>query len=65
MKRVLILLTVLGLIATPVMAKQQLEAAPVQKHATAKKHHVKTRKEKKHLKKKMAKRSARKQKIAV
>jgi hypothetical protein len=65
MKRALILLTVLGLIATPVIAKQQLEAAPVQKHVVtkAKKHAAK--KEKKHLKKKLAKHSARKRKIAV
>ena len=64
MKRALILLTVLGLMATPVMAKQQLEAAPAQKHATVKKH-AKAKKEKKHLKKKLAKRAARRHKVAV
>jgi hypothetical protein len=67
MKRALILLTILGLLATPAMAKQHLEAAPAQKHATAKKHAVKhtAKKEKKHLKKKEAKRAARKHKVAV
>jgi hypothetical protein len=66
MKKVLILLTMLGLVATPVMAKQQLEAAPVHKHAAAKaKKHAAAKKEKKHLKKKLARRSARKHRIAV
>jgi Ni/Co efflux regulator RcnB len=69
MKRVLILLTILGLFATPVIAKQQLEAAPVQKHAAARNHakakkHA-AKKQKKHVKKKLAKHAVRKRKIAV
>jgi hypothetical protein len=46
------------------MAATQLEAAPAQKHASVK-HHTATKHEKKHLKKKLAKRSTRKHKIAV
>jgi len=72
MKRVLILLTILGLAAAPVMAKTQLEAAPVKKHAAAK-HQALTRQQKKQqkkqvkkkLEKKQAKRAARKHKVAV
>jgi len=56
MKRALILLTILGLVASPLMVSQA-EAAPVKHHAV--KH------QKKHLKKKVAKRQARKHKIAV
>ncbi len=64
MKRVLILLAILALIATPVMAKQQLEAGPAQKHATTKKHAAK-KQQKKHLKKKLAKHTTRKHKVTV
>ena len=62
MKRALILLTVLALAATPVMA-EQLEAAPAQKQATTKHHAARHRKQP--VKKKVAKRTVRKHKIAV
>jgi len=64
MKRVLILLAVLGLAATPVMAATKLEASHVQKHARVK-HQTANKHQKKHLKKKLTKRSTRKQKTAV
>lgn len=68
MKRALILLAILGLAATPVMAKTKLEAPKAKTHVTTK--HVKATKhqkklQKKKLKKKLAKRSTRKHKIAV
>lgn len=70
MKKVFILLAVLGLLATPAMAGTQLEKDPAQKHAVkhvAPKHKTKhlTRHKKKHLEKKLAKRSAKKHKVTV
>lgn len=70
MKKLLILLTVLGLLATPAMAGTQLEKDSVHKHATrhvAPKHKTRklTRRQKKHLEKKVAKRNARKHKVTV
>ena len=65
MKKALILLTILGLAATPVMARQPLEAAPVQKHAAAKAPKHAAQKQKKHVKKKMAKHAVRKHRVAV
>lgn len=64
MKRVFILLTILGLMATPAMAATKLEAKHALKHATVK-HHATTKKEKKQLKKKLARHAARKHKVAV
>jgi hypothetical protein len=64
MKRALILLTILGLIATPAMAATKLEATHAPKHAAVK-HHATTKKEKKQLKKKLAKHPVRKHKVAV
>lgn len=67
MKRVLILLTILALAATPAMAGTHLEKGPAHKQAA--KHHAVTKHEKKlakkQLKKKLAKRAARKHKVAV
>jgi CRISPR/Cas system CMR-associated protein Cmr5 small subunit len=68
MKRVLILLTVLGLLATPAFASKLEATTPVQKHATVRKHAVKkhaAKKQRNHLKKRLAKRATRKHKIAV
>ena len=70
MKKLLILLTVLGLLATPAMAGTQLEKGPAQKHAAhhaVAKHKTKkvTRRQKKHLEKKVAKHNSKKHKVAV
>ena len=72
MKKVLILLTVLALAASPAVASNKLEAGAGKKQVQAK-HHVLTQKEKKQAKKKqekkhakkLAKRNARKHKVAV
>jgi Ni/Co efflux regulator RcnB len=71
MKKILILLAVLAMAATPVMASTKLEASHPKKQAL--KHHVQTRHQKKQLTrrqkkqaaKKLAKRHARKHKAAV
>ena len=67
MKKVLVLLTVLGLLATPAMAGTQLEKGTTH-HKQAARHAV-TKHQKKQLKKKLtrklAKRNARKHKAAA
>ena len=71
MKKVLVLLTLLALVATPAMAgTTQLEKGTTPKHATkhvATKHHKKqlAKHEKKQAKKKLAKRNAKNHKVAV
>jgi len=70
MKKILVLLTVLGLLATPAMASTHLEK---KSHQQTIKHHVQTKhakkklakREKKHAAKKIARRNARKHKVAV
>ena len=64
MKKLLILLTVLAIAATPAMAASQLEKGPAHKQSA--KHHVAKKHAKKQLKKKLAKRNnVRKHKVAV
>lgn len=70
MKKILILLTALALVATPAMAGTHLEKSKGQKHVTkhaVTKHQKKqlARHEKKQAKKKFAKRYSRKHKVAV
>lgn len=63
MKKLFVLLTVLGILATPAMAAgTHLEKNTVH-HKQAARHH--TKHQKKHANKKVAKRNARKHKIAV
>lgn len=70
MKKILVLLTVLGLLATPAMASTHLEKGKAHKQATK---HVETKHQKKQLakhqkkqaEKKLAKRNAKKHKVAV
>jgi len=67
MKKFLVLLTVLGMLATPAMAGTHLEKGKAHKQMI--KHHVAAKHHKKHVRKKvqkrLAKRSARKHKVAV
>lgn len=63
MKKLLILLTVLALAASPAMAGTQSQKSA--KHKQSAKHHVATKHQKKQLKKKLAKRNARQHKVAV
>jgi len=62
MKKLLILLTVLAIAATPALAGTQVEKSKAHKHATK---HVATKHQKKQLKKKLAKRNLKKHKVAV
>jgi hypothetical protein len=62
MKKLLILLTVLALVATPAIAGTHLEKSKAHKQATK---HAATRHQKKHLKKKLAKHYAKKHKALV
>jgi hypothetical protein len=62
MKKLLILLTVLALVATPALAGTNLEKSPARKHAVK---HAATRHQKKQIKRKLVRRSARKHKATV
>jgi Ni/Co efflux regulator RcnB len=58
MKKILILLAVLAVAATPMMASAKLEASHTKKQSL--KHHVETKHQKKHLTKRQTKQSQKK-----
>jgi hypothetical protein len=58
MKKALLILTILGLVLSPVMVSQAQAATPA-------KHHRVVKHEKKHLKKKFVRHNVRKHKVAV